>query len=131
MNCPKCDFVDDKESEVRIHSLYVHGFFLPQCSTQLAKQGNLDYDEVRKNYKRLQKRIQTNRNLLRYIPYKWESTVSKIRNNVRHGYKWNQYQVYEHVKSLPKYMRRLKREKELEENMNIMRQYIKQEGIVI
>lgn len=136
IHCPKCDFEDERTEEVRIHALYTHQCYLPQCSTELAKQDNIDYDAVRASYARLQKRIQINRNLLRYTPYKWEGIVSKIRNNLKHGYKWNQYQVYEHVEELPKYMRkdiirRVKREIELRENMDIMQQYIKQEGIVI
>ncbi len=135
IHCPKCSFEDDNTEEVRIHALYQHQCYLPQCSTQLAKQDNIDYDAVRASYAKLVKRIQVNRNLLQYIPYKWEPTVSKIRINLRRC-GWNHYNVYENVKILPKYMRkdiirRLKREAELKENMDIMQQYIKQEGIVI
>lgn len=135
MHCPKCTFEDDSTEEVRIHALYQHQCYLPQCSTVLAKQDNLDYDAIRYSYAKLRNRIQVNRNLLRYIPYKWEGIVSKIRNNIKR-YDWSDYQVYEHIKELPPYMRkdvirRIKREKELNENMDIMKAYIKQEGIVI
>ena len=135
IHCPKCDFEDDNTEEVRIHALYSHQCYLPQCSTQLAKQDNLDYDAIRASYAKLQNRIRTNNNLLHYVPYTWKPIISKIRASSR-MYGWNQYQIYEHVKKLPQYMRkdvvrRVKKEKELRETMNNMNAFIKQEGIVI
>lgn len=136
MNCPKCSFSDDRESEVRMHSLFTHQFFMPQCSTTIAKQSFIDYDKIRANYHELQDKISRNKLNLYYIPYKWQDAVSKIRNNLKHGYKWNDYQVYDHVNALPDYLRkdivvRIKKEITLESTMNTMKEYIKQEGIVV
>ena len=133
--CPKCDFTDESENEIRIHALYHHQFLIPRCSTEVAKQNNIDYDAVRDSYAKLQKRIRTNSDLLYYAPRIWEPTISKIRNSVRQC-GWNQYQVYEHVKKLPKYMRkdvvrRVKKEIQLRESMDNMNRFIRQEGIVV
>ncbi len=57
MNCPKCDYKNENDEEVRIHSLYHHQFLIPQCSTELAKQSNIDYYLIRDRYHKLVKKL--------------------------------------------------------------------------
>ncbi len=57
MNCPKCSYQHENDEEVRIHSLYHHQFLIPQCSTELAKQSNIDYYLIRDNFYKLLKEL--------------------------------------------------------------------------
>lgn len=50
--CHKCEFNDEVEEELRLHLLYTHYFLMPRCSTEVAKNADIDYQKLRDIFKR-------------------------------------------------------------------------------
>ena len=41
--CHKCDFDTESEEKIKMHMLFEHQFYMPNCSTDIAYQANTDF----------------------------------------------------------------------------------------
>lgn len=126
MNCPKCDYSNEDENELRLHSIYHHQFLIPQCSTEVAKQNNIDYELIRKNYQKQVKKLNSYRKRLSKIP-KWKRILFEIKHEQHHIVEKRlselpEYKRKEAIYVIPKYINLKKTNEKLLE-------YIRKEGI--
>ena len=74
----KVDYAYSEEEDLRMHLIYEHQFYLPNCSTQVAKQSNIDYDKIRKSFLTKIHEVSTRKTLFHNIPKKYSDELSAL-----------------------------------------------------
>ena len=98
----KVDYAYSEEEDLRVHLLYEHQFYLPHCSTQVAKQSNIDYDKIRKSFRAKMNELATRKDLFHNIPKKYRDELSSLIKFIEgHKHTCN-LQKMEHTKKITK-----------------------------
>ena len=74
----KVDYTYSEEEDLRMHLIYEHQFYLPNCSTQVAKQSNIDYDKIRKSFLTKIHELSTRKALFHNIPKKYRDELLSL-----------------------------------------------------
>lgn len=74
----KVDYTYSVEEDLRMHLIYEHQFYLPNCSTQVAKQSNIDYYKIRKSFLTKIYELSHRKALFYNIPKKYRDELSSL-----------------------------------------------------
>lgn len=114
----KVDYEYSEENDLRLHLLYEHQFYLPNCSTEVANQANIDYESMRKirnryldELKRSKKSI-VKRNMIN------EFTLERLEKNAIFDIYTNGYLSRHPNHWVERHLLKYKNLKKLEEKMN-------------